>query len=55
MKNKTYKAQQWNTDFEDWEDMEDVQSSSDKYQVQEEARYQANKCAYKVRTRVIEE
>lgn len=50
----TWHAEYFDTDTESWEFMDDVQPSSDKQQVQDEARYQANKCAYYVRTRVVE-
>lgn len=49
-----WKAQQWDPDAEEWEDMDhEGAEGCDRYQVEQEARYEANRCAHKVRTRVV--
>lgn len=49
-----YKAQQYDTDCECWEDMDHEGCQGfDRYTVEQEAKYEARKCAYRVRVRVV--
>lgn len=52
---KTYQAQEWDSDCECWTDMEhEGNQGNDRYEVEQEAKYQAKQCSYRVKTRVIE-
>ena len=52
---KRYQAQEWDSDCECWRDMEhEGAGGRDRYEVAREAEYQAQKCAYNVKTRVVE-
>ena len=52
---EVWKAQEYDTDCEGWNDMDhDGAQGYDKAEVLREAKYQANKCAYRVRVRVVE-
>jgi len=49
-----WKAQEWDADCECWQDMDhDSAEGCDRYAVEQEAKYVAGKCAYKVRVRVV--
>lgn len=54
MEKTLWQAQEYDTDCESWQDMEHEGSQGySRSEVESEAKYQANKCAYKVRTRVV--
>lgn len=50
---ETWSAQCFDTDIEDWEDMDEVQPSENVFQVLDEARREARKCAYSLKVRVV--
>jgi hypothetical protein len=50
-----YKAQYYDTDSESWEDFDEVEPSSIRDEVVDAAKYEASKCAYKIKWRVIED
>lgn len=50
-----YKAQFFDTDIEDWQDFDEIQPNNDKNLVYSEARYEANKCSYRLKIRVVED
>jgi hypothetical protein len=52
---KTWQAQYWDSDCECWEDMDhDGARGSNRFDVEQEARYEARKCAYPIKTRIIQ-
>lgn len=48
-----WKAEVYDTDMECWTDWDEIQPNKDKLAVLSDAKHAANKCAYRVRWRVV--